>query len=105
MCERDERPLALAKRFWQKAGVEYKVRSELASMGPFAVLLCDQMILVPILVQIDTHVQPAADTLHKLISNGGADSYDFAFIGESFSSVEYLPSLFCRSPLLYVCRC
>ena len=29
VCERDERPLALAQRFWQKAGVEHKVSPRL----------------------------------------------------------------------------
>ncbi|KAI4333392.1 hypothetical protein L6164_018213 [Bauhinia variegata] len=52
-CERDAKSLEVAKKYYQLAGVSHKV---------------------------DVKYGLAADTLHSLILNGEAGSYDFAFI-------------------------
>ncbi|BDA44012.1 probable caffeoyl-CoA O-methyltransferase 2 [Coccomyxa sp. Obi] len=52
-CEKDEGPLQLARDFWRRAGISHK---------------------------IDERTGPAADSLEALLAEGGADSYDFAFI-------------------------
>lgn len=52
-CDRDPNSTAIARRYWQTAGVEHK---------------------------IDFHLAPALDTLDRLIANGETGSFDFAFI-------------------------
>ncbi len=52
-CDRDPESTKIARRYWQKAGVEDK---------------------------IDLHLAPALDTLDCLIAQGEENSFDFAFI-------------------------
>jgi predicted O-methyltransferase YrrM len=52
-CDRDPEATAIARRYWQTAGVEEK---------------------------IDFRLAPALDTLNQLIAGGEAGSFDFAFI-------------------------
>jgi predicted O-methyltransferase YrrM len=52
-CDRDPNATAIARRYWQEAGVEHK---------------------------IDFHLAPALDTLDQLIADGQDGSFDFAFI-------------------------
>jgi predicted O-methyltransferase YrrM len=52
-CDRDPDATAIARRYWQSAGVEHK---------------------------IDFHLAPALDTLDQLIADGQDGSFDFAFI-------------------------
>lgn len=52
-CDRDSNATAIARRYWQEAGVEHKV---------------------------DFRLAPALDTLDQLIAEGEAGSFDFAFI-------------------------
>ena len=52
-CDINEEWTGMARRFWEKAGVAYKIELRLA---------------------------PAADTLRDVYSAGHADSFDFAFI-------------------------
>ncbi|MEO0836442.1 MAG: class I SAM-dependent methyltransferase, partial [Cyanobacteria bacterium J06642_3] len=52
-CDRDPRCTAIARRYWQEAGVADK---------------------------IDLHLAPALDTLDQLIESGESSSFDFAFI-------------------------
>ena len=52
-CDRDPRSTAIARRYWQEAGVEHK---------------------------IDFRLAPALDTLDQLIAEGESGSFDFAFI-------------------------
>lgn len=52
-CDVSEEYTAIARRYWEKAGVADK---------------------------IDLRLGPAVDTLDGLIADGGAESYDFAFI-------------------------
>ena len=52
-CDRDPQATAIARRYWQEAGVAHK---------------------------IDLHLAPALETLDKLIAEGESGSFDFAFI-------------------------
>ena len=52
-CDRDPHATAIARRYWQDAGVAHK---------------------------IELHLAPALDTLDRLITEGESGSFDFAFI-------------------------
>ena len=52
-CDRDPQATAIARRYWQEAGVAHK---------------------------IELHLAPALETLDKLIADGESGSFDFAFI-------------------------
>lgn len=52
-CDRDPHATAIARRYWQDAGVAHK---------------------------IELHLAPALDTLDRLIKEGESGSFDFAFI-------------------------
>lgn len=52
-CDRDPQATAIARRYWQEAGVAHK---------------------------IDLHLAPALETLDNLIAEGQTSSFDFAFI-------------------------
>ena len=52
-CDRDPRCTAIARRYWQQAGVAHK---------------------------IDLRLAPALDTLNEIIAGGESGSFDFAFI-------------------------
>lgn len=52
-CDIDEKWTSVGRRYWKKAGLEHK---------------------------IDLHLAPAMDTLDRLIDEGQADSFDFAFV-------------------------
>lgn len=52
-CDRDPESTAIARRYWELAGVSHK---------------------------IDLRLAPALDTLDQLIADGESDSFDFAFI-------------------------
>lgn len=54
-CDTDQKVLEVAKRYWQKAGVEDKV---------------------------EARVGPAADSMRQLLDAGEAGTFDFIFIGE-----------------------
>ncbi len=60
-CDVSEAYAAVARRYWREAGVEEK---------------------------IDLHIAPAADTLKKLLEEGAAETYDFAFIDADKPSYE-----------------
>jgi len=52
-CDVSEEWTAVARRYWKEAGVEHKV---------------------------ELHLRPAVETLDELLNQGGAGSFDFAFI-------------------------
>lgn len=52
-CDRDPHATAIARRYWQDAGVAHKIK---------------------------LHLAPALDTLDRLITEGESGSFDFAFI-------------------------
>ncbi len=60
-CDIDEEYTAIARRYWQKAGVADK---------------------------INLHLAPALETLEKLIAAGEAETFDFAFIDADKSNYE-----------------
>lgn len=60
-CDIDEEYTAIARRYWQKAGVADK---------------------------INLHLAPALETLEKLIAAGEAETFDFAFIDADKSNYD-----------------
>jgi predicted O-methyltransferase YrrM len=60
-CDVDEEYTAIARRYWQKAGVADK---------------------------ISLHIAPALETLDKLIAAGEAETFDFAFIDADKSNYD-----------------
>ncbi|MBF2070402.1 class I SAM-dependent methyltransferase [Fischerella thermalis] len=60
-CDTDEEYTAIARRYWQKAGVADK---------------------------INLHLAPALETLEKLIAVGEAETFDFAFIDADKSNYD-----------------
>ncbi|MDJ0796391.1 MAG: class I SAM-dependent methyltransferase [Calothrix sp. MO_167.B12] len=60
-CDVSEEYTAIARRYWQQAGVDRK---------------------------IDLHIAPALDTLDRLIAAGEGDSFDFAFIDADKSNYD-----------------
>jgi predicted O-methyltransferase YrrM len=60
-CDVSEQWTSMARRYWDEAGVAGKV---------------------------DLRIAPAAETLDQLIDDGGADSYDFAFVDADKSGYD-----------------
>lgn len=91
--------MQLARKSWAAAGVSHKVSrpahffSAMSSMHEPSVhlsgiILYAQAKMAPLLwsklvsgMQIDERMGPAMETLQDLLDKGGADSFDFAFIG------------------------
>ncbi|NJL09986.1 MAG: SAM-dependent methyltransferase [Calothrix sp. SM1_7_51] len=60
-CDVSEEYTAIARRYWEKAGVAHK---------------------------IDLHIAPGIETLDKLINNGEVETFDFSFIDADKSSYD-----------------
>ena len=78
VCERDERPLVLAQRFWERVGVRHKVPASLSLQWHACVHASQEWLWLQISVKLGL----AADSLAAALEDGQAGSFDLAFIGD-----------------------